>query len=140
MQNERERQHRMMPPIYGTRNMNFSSSPSQSHDRSALSLSLREMFLQPDLNNLLLQGFHALPSSLFWNSISFPGKKLFLPLNVKHSYDFIPAFPFSLSTDVENRLFSFFCSSFSAHCDHAFPSVFISLMLEYISIASSHLP
>lgn len=80
------------------------------------------------------------PVAFFGTPVSFSGKKLFLSLNEKHSYDFIPAFPFSLSMDVENRLFSFFCSSFFAYCDHAFLSVFISLMLEYMSIASSHLP
>lgn len=66
-----------MPLIYRIRNVSFSPSPSQSHDRSALSLSLRQMFLQPDLNNLLQQGFHALPGSLFWNSSTFPRKKAF---------------------------------------------------------------
>lgn len=53
--------------------------------------------------------------AFFGTLVPFLGKKLFLPLNIKHSSDFIPAFPFSLSMGVENRLFSFFCSRFFLH-------------------------
>lgn len=130
-----------MPLIYRTRNVSFSPSPSQSHDRSALSLSLRQMFLQPDLNNLLQQGFHALPGSLFWNSSTFPRKKAFPTTKHKAQFWLHSSISFLPIHGCGEQIILFLLQQiFFACCDHAFPSVFISLTLEYMSIASSQLP
>lgn len=80
-------------------------------------------FYSLTLTSLLSQGFHTLPASLFWGSNILPREKLFPTSNLKHCYNCSPSFPFPLPMDMENRLFSLFCSSF-LHATTMFPHQF----------------